>query len=104
MVWATNKNLVHFGFGAVASKTDAAEVEGRYDLAITNLPYGKMSAVTDEKIGSIIANLTRLAPRGVVVAASDLSEQFEAVGATLRQTILLPKFSMTRRIYEFESA
>ena len=103
MVGATNKNLAHFGFEGAASVADATEVTGAYDVVLANLPYGNMSAVSPERSAQMVANIVRLAPRGVIIAASDISGQVGAAGALVTRMILLPKFSTTRWIvlYQF---
>ena len=102
MVGATNKNLEHFGSPPAASLADAAEIRGAYDFVLTNIPYGNMSAVTAAAARRIIANLVRLAPRGLIVAAHDITPDLTASGATVRQLIQLPKFSVLRLIFLYE--
>ncbi len=101
MAGATNTNLLHFGFPKAATQADAAEVSGDYDLLITNIPYGNMSAVSPEKAMSIVTNIVRLAPRGAVVAGDDISGQIRAAGVNVK-TITLHKFSMTRYVFVYE--
>ena len=104
MVGATNKNLKHFGFEPAASQGDAAELTGSYDLVLANVPYGKMTATSDEKLARMVANIVTLAPRGAIVAMSDLSDVIRGAGAEVRQVLRLAKFSITRRIFIFERA
>ena len=104
MVGATNKNLKHFGFEATASIGDAADVAGSYDLVLANVPYGKMTATSDERLAGMVANIATLAPRGAIVATSDLSDVIRGAGAEVRQVLRLAKFSITRRIFIFERA
>ncbi|MFW6158061.1 MAG: TRM11 family SAM-dependent methyltransferase [Planctomycetota bacterium] len=101
MVGATNANLLYFGFRAAAEQADAAEVTGEYDLVVTNLPYGKMSAVTPAEEGRLVRNIVPLAPRGVLVTTSHIAEPIAAAGAHVEQTIPLSKFTMTRYIYVY---
>jgi len=104
MVGATNKNLEHFGLRPGASVADAAKVAGDYDVLLTNLPYGRMSATPSEKVRRIVANLPRLAPRGAVVTAEDVSADLRAAGARVRLRVSFPKFSFTRLIFVYERA
>jgi len=104
MVGATNKNLAHFGFEAAASLGDATELTGRYDLLLANVPYGKMTAMSDEKLARMVANIVTLAPRGAIVATCDLSDVIRGAGADVRQVLRLAKFSITRRIFIYEHA
>lgn len=104
MVGATNKNLKHFGFEAAATIGDAAALTGSYDLLLANVPYGKMTATSDEELNRMVANIVTLAPRGAIVATHDLSDVIEGAGANVRQVLRLAKFSITRRIFVFERA
>ncbi len=84
MVGATNKNLAHFGFEPAASVADATELGGEYDVVLTNLPYGQMSAASDEQVRRLAVSAVRLAPRGVLVAAIDLSAEVRDAGAQVQ--------------------
>ncbi len=102
MMWATNKNLAHFGFGPAATVGDAALVAGAFDVLLANVPYGKMSATSDEAVAGMVSNMVRLAPRGAIIATEDLSGIIEAAGGTVREVLRLVKFSVTRRIFVYE--
>jgi len=102
MVWATNKNLAHFGFEPAAAVGDAAEIEGEFDVLVANVPYGRMAPTSDEKLARMVTNIAKLAPRGAIVALSDQSEAIEASGGVVREVIRLAKFSVTRRIFIYE--
>ena len=104
MVGSTNKNLQHFGFEPAASLADAAEAAGSYDVALANVPYGKMTPTSDERLARMVANIVTLAPRGAVVALCDLSGILRGAGADVRQVLRLAKFSVTRRIFLYERA
>ncbi|MFO7900469.1 MAG: methyltransferase domain-containing protein [Planctomycetota bacterium] len=101
MVGATNANLLYFGFAATAAQADAAEVTGDYDLVVTNLPYGKMSAVTPAEEARLVRNIVTLAPHGVLVTTSDIAPALTAAGAEVEQVIPLSKFTMTRGNYVY---
>ncbi len=104
MVGATNKNLAHFGFEPSACVADAGELRGEYDVVLANLPYNQMSAASDAQVRRIAGSIVRLAPRGVLVAASDLSAEIRGAGARATALIQLRKFSLTRLILVFERA
>ena len=102
MMWATNKNLAHFGFAPAASVGDAAEVEGEFDVLLANVPYGRMAPTSAEKLARMVTNIAKLAPQGAIVAVCDLSEAIQASGGVVREVLRLAKFSVTRRIFIYE--
>lgn len=101
MVASANANLEHFGLPRVASQGDAAELAGEYDLLITNIPYGNMSEITPEKAERLLANILRLAPRGVIVAGDDLTAQIQSHGVQVTRRIELRKLKLIRQVFEF---
>jgi tRNA G10 N-methylase Trm11 len=101
MVGATNKNSEHFGFAARAKRADATKLEGYYDCALANLPYGNMTATTEAKTAAMVAAVVSRAPRGVIISDRDLRGEVRQAGATIERTVRVRKRSMTRWIMEF---
>ncbi len=103
MVGATNANLLYFGFPASAEQADATKVGGNYDLVLTNLPYGKMSAVSPADELRLVRNIVKLAPRGVLITTNDVTDAVREAGTRLERTIPLSKFTITRKVYQYRS-
>lgn len=101
MVGATNANLLYFGFPASAEQADATEVGGNYDLVLTNLPYGKMSAVSPADELRLVSNIVKLAPRGVLITTNEVTDAVQEAGARLERVIPLSKFTITRQLYQY---
>jgi tRNA G10 N-methylase Trm11 len=101
MVGSTNKNLEHFGFAPAASLGDAARVEGEFDVLLANLPYGNMSELAGTGVSELLGNLVGLAPRGVLVAGTNVAPELAAAGAEVERTLRLAKFSLPRFILAY---
>jgi len=98
MVGATNGNLEHFGYPRAASLGDATEVGGAFDVALANVPYGRMTPVTEAQSRKMIAHIVTLAPRGVLIAARDIAAEVGGAGAEVVGEIGLGKRRFTRRM------
>lgn len=83
MAFSAEKNLKHFGYMADVSQKAIGDVEGHYDCAIVDLPYGHFSYTTVEIQDDIMLNAKRIADRVVIVSAEDIEAKLLGMGFKL---------------------
>jgi tRNA G10 N-methylase Trm11 len=83
VVRGARENLSFFGYPDVVSKTNIHEIEGHYDVAIIDLPYGIMSETSEERQLGIVSSAGRIAGRVIVVSIKDMSQLLENAGFTI---------------------
>ncbi|MCM2325222.1 MAG: methyltransferase domain-containing protein [Candidatus Woesearchaeota archaeon] len=67
------KNLSHYGISCRLEKQDALELAGRYDVIVTDLPYGKSSKMASDLYDAFFRHGKSLARKMVVVMNKDYS-------------------------------
>ncbi|MBU0553648.1 hypothetical protein KKF91_03405 [Myxococcota bacterium] len=96
--WAsgTRANLAHFGLtppeGAQwATVADAREVEFEADAVAANLPYGRRTSTSEEKLEAILTNLRHRARRFVFFSGDALTPLLTRVGYSEIEEVDLSK-------------
>jgi tRNA G10 N-methylase Trm11 len=92
-------NLRHYGYEALIGVGDARTVAGRFDVVVTDLPYGHSTPVDPGLARAILANTARLAPRLCIATLDPLEEDLAATGYDLQARVCCPAGSLQRLIY-----
>ena len=105
MVSASNVNLQHFGFAAVARLGDARRLTGRWDAVVADPPYGHIRNYEDAgDTPDILRNLLSLAPRAAVVTQNPGEPILAAAHPASLETIPLPvSRGLTRYIHVIQA-
>jgi tRNA G10 N-methylase Trm11 len=98
------ENAAHFGLQVRTWQQDAREVSGDYDVIVTNLPYGQNLPSEPQVRKEILAHLTTIAPKLVLVVADDASEMLAKAGWRLLRQAAGQRGSLTRCFYVCERA
>lgn len=99
MVQASLKNLAHFGLPGRVIQADAREINGEFDLLVTDLPYGMNMKATEELYRGLLRNFVNLAPVSIIAVARDISGMLRDAGYRSIEHLPAPKHSMTRYIF-----
>ncbi len=73
VVRGARENLSYFGYPDVVAKNNIHEIEGHYDVAIIDLPYGIMSETSEERQLGIVESAGRIADEVIIVSIKDMS-------------------------------
>ncbi|HID57204.1 TPA: methyltransferase domain-containing protein [Candidatus Poribacteria bacterium] len=99
MIKASLKNLAHFGLSGKVIQADAREIEGEFDLLVTDLPYGINMKATEGLYRELLGNFVNLAPISIIAVARDISGMLKEAGYRSIRLLPAPKHSMTRYIF-----
>jgi len=99
LVQASIKNLRQFHYQADVQQLDACERQGQFDAVIIDLPYGQNCRHDAAVSQRILANMLRRAPRVLVVAHADLSQEMSAMGYRIAQRIAIAEQYLTRYVH-----
>jgi predicted RNA methylase len=80
MAGMARKNLAHFGYSGTVLLEDARQCTATADAVITDLPYGRYNAMDEDSVRAIVANCARLAPMGIYVAGTDITDWLVEAG------------------------
>jgi len=78
--WKAQENLKHYGYTPLITTGDIKEVEGEYDTAIIDLPYGHFNPIAPEVQQMIIAEARRLSKELILVTQVDMSHEIVEAG------------------------
>jgi len=98
MIQASLKNLAYFGLSGRVIQADAREIDGEFDLLVTDLPYGMNMEATDDLYRELLRNFVNLAPISIIAVARDISGMLREAGYRMIESLPAPKHSMTRYI------
>lgn len=100
MVAAARENLSHFGLDdANVQVSPAEEVKGRFDVVITDLPYGRSTQADEHRYGAILSNIASVAPRAAIVTGAPCSGILQAAGYEIVRVARQFKGTLTRHVY-----
>ncbi len=98
-ITGARRNLSYFGYPDVVSISDIANIKGKYDALVLDMPYNLNSKISPVEQHELLIQARRLSPRVVVVSM----EPIETVLAKLNVLILdqceLKKGRFARRVY-----
>lgn len=92
------KNLAYYGYTATVLRKDIHDVEGHYDTAIIDIPYGLFTHVEEETQQMIINNARRIADELVLVSNRRMIDEIERAGFQLVDECSVTKATFTRYI------
>jgi tRNA G10 N-methylase Trm11 len=95
----TRKNLEHYGLKVRAAKGDARELEGRWDAAVIDLPYGHTSVADDQLYLDVVGNVARRVKRLAVVTGHEKDYVWDRLGLAIRGRAKVPATRLVRHLY-----
>jgi len=95
----SRENLSYFGLEVPVARGDARRLEGCWDAAVLDLPYGHTSFADDALYADIVANISARAGRLAVVTGADKSYLWREMGLRLLGTARVPTSNLVRHIY-----
>jgi tRNA (guanine10-N2)-dimethyltransferase len=98
-VTAARENLAHFGYTAPVRRRDARLLEGHWDAAVVDFPYGHTCHHAEGLYEEILGNLAARATRIGVVAGRPVEEVLAAVGLIVVNRAQARKNQLVRYYY-----
>lgn len=92
------KNLKHFEYEDVITIGDMTKIEGKFDIAIVDLPYGLFTKITSEQQLAIISGTRRIADKMVIVTFQDMQQQIISCGFHIEDMCTVSKGKFKRYI------
>lgn len=92
------ENLKFFGYDNVITTGDMREIDGKFDVAIVDLPYGVFTPTTVEEQTDIINTTRRIADKLVLVAFEDMDKIINEAGFDIVDRCFLCKGKFKRWI------
>jgi len=87
MVEGTIQNARHYGLDLAIGVGDIRSLAGRFDVLVSNPPYGVTLQCDPGLDRAMVANLANLAPRAVVIVNLDLTDLLTAAGHRVEAVI-----------------
>ncbi|HAX73849.1 MAG TPA: hypothetical protein DCY20_10040 [Firmicutes bacterium] len=91
-------NLEAFGYSTVMTHGDIQDLEGHYDVAIVDLPYGHFVPIDPDIQLMIMKNARRLADKLVIVTQSIMDAELNEAGFTVVDQCEIKKGKFSRYI------
>lgn len=98
------ENLAYFGLDIPVARADARRLEGRWDAAVLDLPYGHTSVADDDLYADIVDNIARRVRRLAVVTGADKSYLWSEMGLQVLGLARVPTSNLVRHVYLFAGA
>lgn len=92
------KNLEYYGYETKVLRKDIQDVEGHYDTAIIDIPYGLFTHVEEEAQQVIINNARRIADELILVSNRRMEEEVERAGFKIVDECRVIKATFVRYI------
>ena len=92
------ENLVAYGYEPVIKTGDIQDLQGSFDTAIIDLPYGHFNPISPEDQQMIIKEAGRLAKNLFLVTQVDMKQEIEAAGFLAKEQCRVKKANFTRFI------
>lgn len=93
-----NSNLNFFGFDSCIKYADASKIQGSYDTAVADLPYGVLSTIDTDTYFRILKNLRRVSERAIILSAEDISDIIASEGFNIVEKCIAHKGGVDRHI------
>ncbi|WP_332649055.1 TRM11 family SAM-dependent methyltransferase [Lysinibacillus sp. 54212] len=94
----SRKNIAHFGYKGEVQLGKIEEIEGRYDVAIIDMPYNVFTHSSLESQISIVRSARRIANRAVFVTVEPLDEVITEADFQIIDRCVIRKGSFTRQV------
>ena len=92
------KNLEFYGYHTTVLRKDIQDVEGHYDTAIIDIPYGLFTHVETATQQMILNNARRIADELILVSNRRMSEEIERAGFKIVDECSVTKATFVRYI------
>lgn len=92
-------NLEYHGVAVQVRHADAAALDGRWDAAVIDLPYGHTSVADDDLYRRVVGNIARRVKRLAVVTGGDKAYLWDELGLTIRGLAHTPCTNLVRHSY-----
>jgi tRNA (guanine10-N2)-dimethyltransferase len=102
VVERARKNLKFFEYEDVIALGDVHTLQGDYDAAIIDLPYGISSSTDAEERKSIIKSASGLANKIIIVCLEEIDKYIETLGFIVVDRCVVSKMNFKRHIYVCE--
>jgi len=81
--WKARENLKYYGYEPLITTGDIKEIEGHYQVAIIDLPYGHFNPIAPESQQQILNAARRLADQLILVTQVEMHNEIKAAGFKL---------------------
>lgn len=98
VVCGAKENLRHFSYPIAIEWGDIHKLEGEYDAAILDMPYGIMSVTSNEAQVSLIKSAMKIANKVVIVSVRDIDEDIKLQGLSIEGACTIDKGNFKRYI------
>ncbi|MCX7597821.1 MAG: hypothetical protein N2512_02990 [Armatimonadetes bacterium] len=95
----SRQNLSYFGLSVPVARADARRLEGRWDAAVADLPYGHTSMADDDLYADIVGNIAARVRRLVVVTGAEKSYLWNQMGLRMLGSARVPTSNVIRHVY-----
>jgi len=92
-------NLAFFGLKAPVKQADARELNGQFDAAVVDLPYGHTSQADDQLYLDIVGRVATCARRLAVVTGEDKAYLWRELGLQVYGLARVPAARLVRHVY-----
>lgn len=75
VAYKARDNLKYYGYPVKVMRKDINDIEGFYDIAIVDLPYGNLSQSDEVDMMDIVRNAARISERQVLISSINLTEK-----------------------------
>ena len=90
------RNLDFFGYPSVVKHGDIHNLQGHYDIAIVDLPYGILSFINRSEQLALVKSAKALADKIAIISAYDATYDFKNLGLNIIEKCIIPKGKFKR--------
>ncbi|MEM5017233.1 TRM11 family SAM-dependent methyltransferase [Metabacillus indicus] len=98
VVDGSRENIAHFGYECDVKVSPIAEVNGKYDAAIIDMPYNLYTHATPEEQLDIIRHARRIADRAVIVTSETMDHMIIEAGFAIIDRCTVRKQMFSRQV------
>ena len=93
------KNLEFLNLNPVITTGDMHDIDGKFDVAIVDIPYGIFTHTTLKEQTDIIKTARRIADKAIIITFENMEELIVSLGFNVVDKCLLSKGSFIRYVY-----
>jgi len=82
-VVGARENIAAFELNCSIGIADMRKLQGRYEVAVLDLPYNHCSVLPEVERREMLQALSRLAEKAVIVSVEPIEQELRAIGATI---------------------
>lgn len=83
VVEGAKANIDFFGYPDVISEGDISKLQGKYDIAIIDIPYGLLSRTTKEAQSEIIDSAREIASKLILISLNEMDKEIHDAGFSI---------------------